>query len=579
MQVTYLPDSKRIRLVCDFNENRMISSLQGKRFMTKARHWLAPVIGHNARIILAIAQEHDSVVIDDYTKDILQKCLQKREFNRVPFPAWYPMKTTPYSQQSAALDRAWGLDRAAFFMEQGTGKSKVAIDLNSAHLLQGTIDCWVVFCPNSVRENWLGEITTHCPVEDVHVAILGDLTPANTARRVAAAVGASKCILVVGFESIQQKYRGGRVYDALVESLVDRRFSVTVDESHWVKSHDANRSRTVEFIASMARLVQIMTGTEVSKDLLDLYQQFEILDPEIIGCGSYYSFRNRYAIMGGYDNREVVGFQNVEELVERIRPYVYQCRKAECPDLPEKVYTKRFVTMTPEQARVYKQLDKEMESQFLDVSRRGASIRVLVADALAKYNALQQVTGGFVNYDDQPEEFIPKTRKTAWLVQPLENPKVRELIAVVEENPEAKIIVWAKFRHELASIAAGLRDKFGASSVVEYHGGVSTVDRSLNLAEFKKGRARFFVANQATGGTGLTINEANVVVYFSNSLKLVDRLQSEDRCHRIGQDKTVLYVDLVCRGTVDEKVIRSLSAKLDLAEYVKSEMKGGAGYA
>lgn len=568
MQIEYNERIKKFVVRCSFVENSLIADLPNKRFQRRTGVWHVPPLSRNSEILLDRLQEYMS----KEALEVAKSSVRRVQVRHQPFPSWYEFRTQPFKHQREALDFGWGLERYAYFMEMGTGKTKIEIDMNSARFMQGSIDTWVVFCPVSVRDNWIEEIGIHSPLDDIPVFMVGDLTKARIARMVRDADRAERFIAVVGIESLQSRFRGGSAFDTLVNMIGGRKYSVTVDESHLGKGHTSNRARNLELLTWGARFASIMTGTPLDKGLLDLYMQFQILDPNIIGLGDFWSFRARYAEMGGYEGRQVVGYKNVEELMGLIRPYVFQRTKAETLDLPEKLYARRTVSMTTEQARVYKELDTKTEAEIRDLARDGATVAMRVQQTLAKYNALQQVTGGFVNYDDVDPEGFDVVRRSAWIVEPARNPKIRELVAIAEENEEKPIIVWAKFRNEIEQIVQVLREKFGDDSVVEYHGGISTEQRREGMKRFKAGRSRFFVANQQTGGTGLTINEANVVVYFSNSLRLVDRLQSEDRNHRIGQKNDVLYIDLVCAGTKDVDILRAVRSKKEVADYVKEQM-------
>jgi len=575
VNITYNPKAKKFEIECTFAENSLIAGLPSKRFQARRRIWQATALSRNAEFMLSDPRIKQAMTPDAVA--VAEKSVNRVKIRREPFPAWYRFKTQPFKHQQQALDHVWGLERHALFMEMGTGKTKVAIDLNAARMMEGSIDTLVVFCPNAIRDNWADEWATHSPLQDIPALIVGDLTKSKKQALVTRASGLERSVIVVGMESLQQKRRGGSAWDTLLEMVGGRKYAVVVDESHLAKNPDANRSKNVEDIAGNAQFCGIMTGSPIAQGILDLYQQFQILDPDIIGIGDYFSFRSRYAEMGGFENRQVIGYNNVEELMGLVKPYVFQCTKKEALDLPEKLYTRRIVKMTKEQEKVYREIDKESETMISDAVSRGTPFELVVEQVLAKYNALQQVTGGFVNYDDilEVDEFggtVDKVRKSAWLVEPERNPKVKELMAIAEEHGDKPIIVWAKFRNEIEIIVNALRAKYGPDSVAEYHGGISREDRKASMAGFKEGRHRFFVANQQTGGTGLTINEANVVVYFSNSLKLVERLQSEDRNHRIGQKNDVLYIDLVCQGTKDVDVMQAIRDKKDVADYVRDSM-------
>lgn len=567
MKIEYNTKSKKFEIRCNYAENGLIADLPSKKFQKRRMVWAAPALARNCEFLLKRLREE----MTPEAIEVAEKGMERKRIRRQPFPGWYQFRTKPFEHQRQALDHAWGLEHNAFFMEMGTGKTKVAIDLNSARIMSGAFKVWVVFCPIAIRDNWRDEVRTHCPLTDIPVHVVGDFTKAKERALLKAGESGQPFIALVGVESLSQKFRGGKAYDTLVEMIGDKSFGVTVDESHLIKGHDSNRSRNVQDLAQYAKTVDLMTGTPIAQGIMDLYQPFQVMNPEIIGMGDFYSFRNRYAEMGGYENREIIGYRNVEELMSLIQPYVFQRTKEETLDLPDKLYTRRAVQMSKEQARVYKELDKETESMIKDLSRKGETVEVIVDQVLAKYNALQQVTGGFVNYDDESGE--EKVRRSAWLVEPEHNPKVKELMAVAAENPGKPIIVWAKFRNEITIIVEALEKKYGRGSVSEYHGGLRWDERKASLTAFKSGQTQFFVANQQTGGTGLTINESNLVVYFSNSLKLIDRLQSEDRNHRIGQENDVLYVDLVCTGTKDVSVLQAIREKRDVAEYVREAMQ------
>jgi SNF2 family DNA or RNA helicase len=576
MNISYNSKAKKFEIQCTFAENSMIAELPSKRFKARRRIWQATALSRNAEFLLSNPKIKEAMTPE--AVEVAEKAMSRvSQVRREPFPARFRFRTDPFKHQRQALDHVWGLERYALFMEMGTGKTKVAIDLNAARMMEDAIDTLVVFCPNAIRDNWIEEWALHSPLQDVPTLVIGDLTKSRKQSLIRQAESLERMVVIVGMESLQQKHRGGSAWDTVVEIIGGRKYAVVVDESHLAKNPDANRARNVEDIASYAKFCGIMTGTPIAQGILDLYQQFQILDPDIIGIGDYYSFRSRYAEMGGYDNKQVVGYRHLDELMGLLKPYVYQCTKEGVLDLPEKLYTRRTVKMSKEQEKVYREIDEECETMVYDAVSRGAPIELAVEQILAKYNALQQVTGGFVNYDEilEADEFgdtVDKVRKSAWLVSPDRNPKVRELMAVAEEHGDKPIIVWAKFRNEIAIIVDALRAKYGPDSVAEYHGGISRDDRKTGKADFKDGRRRFFVANQQTGGTGLTINEASVVVYFSNSLKLVERLQSEDRNHRIGQKNDVLYIDLVCQGTKDVDVMRAIRDKKDVADYVRDSM-------
>ena len=556
MHITYSSKVGRFVIDCDFTENKLIAALPERRFMKRTKKWHAPALSRNSRFLVDNLSKH----MDQLALDKAHETLNRSQVRRVPFPAWYDFKTEPFPHQSEGLDHVWGLDRHALFMYMGTGKTKMAIDFMSAKMVSGKADAWVVFCPDGVVPVWVeDEVPTHCPIR-VEVVPLRGLSKAQARRAVQKAQDAERFVLVVPYDSIKQKEKQGTAFDTLVQALNGRTYGVSVDESHKCKNPDANTSKNVEFVSEHARFAQIMTGTPTSKGYEDLYQQFRLLDPNIVGLNDFFAFKNRYCVKGGFENREIVGYQNLDELMGLINPYVFQCTEEEANvQLPETTWTRRVVQLTSKQRRVYKEIDSKKRTE-----NEGAEL--VVDQVLQKYSALQQVVGGFFNYDEEQGEDEDTVRRTSWVLEPKDNPKVQEVLNVLQERPRSQVIVWCKFRNEIAQLKEVLGDQ-----AVEYHGGVDPEERERQKQRFREGKARVFLSNEL-GQEGITLNEADVTVYFSNSFKYVQRVQTQKRNHRSGQTKNVLYIDLVAEGTVDEDVLESLQAKKDVARFVEENM-------
>lgn len=476
-----------------------------------------------------------------------------------PFPVLYPFKTEPRKYQRDALDRAWGKEAFAFYMDMGTGKTKTSLDLMSAYFIDGKVERVLVVTKFSTRRNWEAEIGIHCPVKcDVHVL---DTGKAKAFEEWNVRTDQGLKFLIVGTESLAAgnaiKYAKTFVNSALAVAMI-------VDEAHMIKTHNAVRSKNCLDLGRSARYKIIMTGTPIANGPMDVFMQFEFLDSNIIGIGDFYSFRNRYAIMGGYEDRQVVGYQNMEELIELVSPFVYQVRKSDVlTELPPKIYEKREVQLNDEQKRLYKEIAKRDRAVSGD---RGITTNTVLERMLR----LQEIAGGIITYERNPD--IYNTSKFEHTRIPGKNPKVDELMAVVEEN-ECSTIVWCRFIEEIHMVSEALVEKYGAQSVVQVFGAIDEDTRWANVSEkFQKGTARFLVGNAATGGVGLNMTKAELVIYYSNSFSFTDREQSEDRAHRIGQTKSVTYVDIVAEGTVDAVVVDALRSKKDVSEFVRTSI-------
>jgi SNF2 family DNA or RNA helicase len=423
----------------------------------------------------------------------------------------------------------------------------------------------LIACPVSIRSNWVDELKIHLPGE--YEIVVCDTTSKKSRQAIEDFMVQSTDklkIMIVGIESMSAQWKKGRAFEYAYRFMLSHTIEMVVDEGHLIKNHDANRSKNCVVLGRLAKKRLLMTGTPIAQGPMDLYMQFEYLNPEIIGVGDFYSFRNRYAIMGGYENREIVGYDHMSELMELIKPWVFQCTKKETLDLPEKLYTKRIIQMTTEQRKLYNKIKKDRIAE-LPVSQDAT---LVAENVLVMYTALQQITGGFISYYREDGE--KRIRETEQL--PGKNPKVTELMEVIAETPDQPMIIWARYKYEIKQIMEAL--SAAKLAAVEYHGDIPIGEaRDEQVKKFKSGKAQYIVATQDTGGVGNTWNEAHTVVYFSNSFKLIDRKQSEDRCHRIGQTNNVLYIDLVVENSVDESIIEAIKNKQDLATFVQCSLK------
>lgn len=583
MDITMNTNTGRMHIQASFDFNDVIRRFPNRRFEKRRQIWVLPIIKRNAEHLLTQVIRLPNVRCHQSVIAAAELALTRGTAPKAEkFPVGYEFKTSPFPHQLDALNFAWGSHYTAFFMEMGTGKTKTFIDMATARYLAAQVDCAVIFVPVAIRTNWVKELAIHCPI--AHTAFVCDTQLSSFPKRSEEFLNldAKKTFkwLIVGIESFQQGLEKGKAYTYVNKFVRCHSPQAGVDESHLVKGHDANRSLNIEMLAAEAEYRTIMTGTPIAQGIMDIYQPFQILSPDIIGLGDFMSFRNRYAEMGGFQDKQIVGYTNTEELMDIIKPFVFQVKKEEVlKDLPPKTYTQREVHLTKEQMAIYAEIKKKRcaDLSVLLAHRKDhdpAEFADLVCEnVLAAYTALQQIIAGYVSrWVITDEETGARDRQISRIVDPEQNPKVKDLIDVCEANPGRPGIIWAKYRQEIDDICTVLRAKFGDESVVEYHGGIERAQRDINEELFKSGKATYFVSNQQTGGTGLTLNRATWSYYFSNSFALIHRMQSEDRNHRIGQFNSVLYVDSLAKGTVDEQIMAAIEAKMDLAMYVRSRM-------
>ena len=472
----------------------------------------------------------------------------------------YKFKTKPYEHQLKALEKSWASDTYALFMEMGTGKSKVLVDNIAMLYDRGAIKGALIVAPKGVYKNWDQiEFPVHLPDHVENTKVLWEPTITKKKQAELDTLFDDKGdlkILIMNVEAFSTN-KGLDFARSFLNIFVGRAL-IGIDESTTIKNPTAKRTKNILKLADLAKYRRILTGSPVTKSPLDLFSQCEFLDPYHLGHASYYSFRARYANMvkrnfGGRQVQLVVSYRRLDELADILDKFSYRVLKEDCLDLPEKVFTKRLVELTPEQDKAYKQM-KQMALAMLDNGEVMTTVNVMT-----QLMRLHQITCGHFKADDGTT--------TA-----LKNNRIDALMQLLEET-EGKVIIWANYREDIKNIVESLKKAYGEASTVEYHGGVDATLRQKHIALFqeKNGPARYFVGNAQTGGYGITLTAANTVVYYSNSYDLEKRLQSEDRAHRIGQTGSVTYVDLIAENTVDHKIVKSLRSKINIANEIMGE--------
>jgi len=468
----------------------------------------------------------------------------------------YKFKTKPYAHQLTALEKSWNKESYAYFMEMGTGKTKVLIDNMAMLYDKGAINGALIVAPKGVIGTWYNqEIPTHLPDHIKNVSVLWQSNINKTQQEKLNTLfetGEDLHILIMNVEAFSTDK--GKTFAA--KFLRTHKTLTAIDESTVIKNPKAKRTKNILALADLCKYRRIMTGSPVTKNPLDLYSQCNFLDPFLLNFHSYFAFRNRYAEMKtlhmhGRQIQIVNGFKNLSELSDKLKGFSYRVLKEDCLDLPPKIWTKRHITLTAEQAKVYKQ----MKEQALAVLK---GKQVTSVSALTQLMRLHQITCGHFAADDGS-------------VQQIKNNRLSELMDVLEET-EGKAIIWAHYQHDIKNIVKEIGKVHGPGSVVTYYGLTPQDERQDNIKQFQSNdEVRFLIGTPATGGYGITLTQANTVIYYSNGYDLEKRLQSEDRAHRIGQKKSVTYVDIMAEDTVDEKIVKALRKKINIASEVMGE--------
>ena len=455
-----------------------------------------------------------------------------------------------------ALEKSWNRETYAYFMEMGTGKTKVLIDNLAMLYDKGKVNGALIIAPKGVVGTWYNqEIPTHLPdhVENVTILWQSNINKKQLEKlKSLFEVEESLHILVMNVEALSNN-KGVEFASRFLNS---HNTLMAIDESTTIKNPRAKRTKNIIKLSEMAKYRRIMTGSPVTKNPLDLYSQCEFLNPYLLDFTSYYAFRNRYAQMKtihvqGRAVQVVDKFQNLGELSNQLKGFSYRVLKEDCLDLPDKIYMKRQINLTPDQKKLYEQMRKEALAIL-------NGKRVTTVNALTQLMRLHQITCGHFTSDDG-------------MTQPIKNNRIDELMDVLEEI-EGKAIIWAHYQYDINTIIKEVEKGHGPGSIVDYYGLTPQDQRQKNIKKFQENdKCRFIVGTPQTGGYGITLTAANTVIYYSNGYDLEKRLQSEDRAHRIGQKKSVTYVDILADETVDEKIVKSLRKKINIASEVLGE--------
>ena len=475
----------------------------------------------------------------------------------------YPYKLPPFEHQKEYLRRSVNARFFGAFMEMGTGKSKATIDETAIQFDHGLITGLIVAAPKGVYRNWVGELKTHMP-DHIKMVIAVWKNVHNKKdelfyKRVCSPEPNTLMIFLVNVEAFQNKK--SRATAQALAFLRGHKAKMVVDESTKIASVTSTRTKEVTALGGKCDFRRILTGSP-GDDPRKVFPQAQFLQDRSLGFSSFVTFRNRYCIIKEEPLRPgpngeqrtfpmCLGFRNLGELQERLKQFTFRVTKKECLDLPEKMYTTREVELTEEQEKLYREM-RDKAVAWIQTNMASAPI------ALTQTLRMHQIVCGVLKDDDGNEHDVPNFRLEA-------------LMDILEETA-GKVIIWANYRRNIEVIRDTIARTYSDDAVVTYYGDTSGDARVTAVERFQNDpRCRFFVGNPATGGYGITLTAANTVVYYSNSYSLEQRLQSEDRAHRIGQRNPVLYVDLVTPGTIDIKVVQALAKKIDVQAQITGD--------
>ena len=471
----------------------------------------------------------------------------------------YKFKTKPYEHQLKALERSWDKEYFAYFMEMGTGKSKVLIDNASMLYDKGEINGLLLVAPKGVYKNWYdGEIPTHMVNHIEKKVVLWETSNSSIEKikelNTLFATGTDFHILVMNVEAFSYP----KATEFARRFLSCHKAMMAIDESTTIKTPTANRTRNIMTLKPLAKYRRILTGSPITNSPLDLFSQAAFLDNYLLGFDSFWAYRAHYCIMktmnlGSRSVSVPVGpnKRNIPELEEKIKKFSERVLKDDCLDLPKKTFLTRKIELTGIQKKLYTEMRKyaisELEGKVCSTST-----------VMVQLLRLHQISCGYHATDDGKPQQLPCNRLT-------------ELMDILWEI-SGKAVIWSYYVEDCRRIIEEIKKQFGEESVVDYYGLTPQDERQQNIEKFQNNpKCRFFVGTTQTGGYGITLTAASTMIYYSNGYDLEKRLQSEARIDRIGQTKPMTYIDLVAEDTIDNKVQKALRTKMNIASDVMGE--------
>lgn len=495
-----------------------------------------------------------------------------------PFHSEY-FRLKPFDHQARIFEQCKNLQAFGLWLEMGTGKSAIVIARSAYLYSQGEINTVLVLAPKAVAPNWEDEVRTHLPE---HLQSETQFFVWNTGKAASKGYQAEVkeflgkrdglTFVAMSYDSVMteskpgQKLIKGKEFAQKMLKDPSRQTLLVLDECVRIKEPNAKRTKRVQAMAPHAKYRMALTGTPVTNSPFDVFSPIKFLRPDVldqIGCRSFAAFKSRFGVWQEFvrrDNgrafKQLLEYRDLDKLHEIIDGIGTRVLKEDVLDLPPKTYKKIEFDMIPKQQALYRQLRDEF---MLMLEGDGMITAPL---AITRMLRLQQVTSGYIPLDS---EDCSGTQK---ILEFDSNPRIETLRDIVQDIPHS-FIVFAKFRRDIELIMEMLKGL--DISAVRYDGSTSQEDREIARHGFQAGDFRAFVANPSAAGEGLTLHRAKTVIFYNTTFKMAERLQAEDRAHRIGQNHPVSYIDIVAKGTIDRHIVSALRTKKDIADLITGD--------
>ena len=530
--------NESIRVYDCYQYRESIKEIEGRFYDADEKCWVIPLTAQNASTLSLLGAS-----LDESLKELAKTA-------RVAFVSSCEhrkprVKAKLFAHQQDAYDFA--LDAfekgkaVALLADMGTGKSMMTIAITGTLEAEKDVKKMLVVCPKSIVGVWEDEFRKFADYRYALTVLDGTMEKKRSAFNYMQ--GAALQIIVVNYESCW------RLESEITKWKPDL---IVCDESSKIKTPSASQSKALHRLGRQSKYNIILTGTPITGSPLDIFSQYKFLDDSIFGT-SFYLFRNRYAILGGYQNRMIVGYRHLDELVEKVHSIAFRIKIEDAVDLPPFIDETRAITLEPKAQSLYRMLEQDCYAEL-------ANGEVTARNVLTQLLRLAQCTGGFIRDDIKSE------------AQQVSGAKLDALEDIIDTclDEEKKVVVFARFVPEIEAIAAMLKKK--KIGYAQIYG--ATTDRADQVKKFQEdAEVKVFIGQLQTTGMGLTLTAANVAVFYSLDFSYANYEQSRARIHRIGQKQKCLYIHLVGKGTVDEKILNALKHKGDIAQIMVDDWR------
>ena len=542
-------DAGRITLRTPFSNLLLCKRVPNAAWDGGRRVWTYPATPQHARLIQSTIPRLSPT--EKFTALLAGQVKPAAAAVPAPKPATPPavvlpagLKTKPWRHQIAAfqftMERlARGAGAALLALEMGVGKTLVALMVLAAVAARRVLIC----CPLRVVPVWEQQIERHLDLPLIVVSLddnVGSVASkkklAEDKLRLAEATG-RPLVIIINYDSVWRSpfadWAESQQWDLII-----------ADESHRLKAPGGKASLAFKRLRQHARGRLALTGTPMPHSPLDVYAQFRFLSQTIFGP-SFAAFRQKYAIMGGFQRKQVTGFQCLDELEALMRTITYRVSK-DVLDLPPQTHVTYHCELSSEAQRIY----RDLEDDFVAEVRDG---RITVSNAMVKLLRLQQVAGGWVKTDDGQYHRVDSAKEKL-LADTLED--------IGSGEP---VVVFCRFHADLDAVHEAAKSAGFPS--LELSG------RRDELRRWQDGEAQVLAAQISAGGVGVDLTRARYSIYYSLSFSLGEYDQALSRVHRPGQTRPVEHIHLVARNTVDTKIMRALDRRAEVVEAILAEIK------